>query len=129
MSNPQPPLPDWLKPVYVKELLEKDMKEFYMDGIRILLGTTQQENHELLINNIDNPDWVWLHAKHVNSGHGIIQCISPNMTILKFAALQVKLGCKEKNNKYAKIEYTKLSNITIVGIGKVDVNSSKSLVV
>ena len=98
------------------------MKEFTyreknIQEIKILLGQNKLENHELL--NQQKNYW-WFHAKYVPSGHAIVLSETLTPELIKFVAMQVKLNCKEKNNPNAKIEYTKLKNLKIVGIGIVE---------
>ena len=107
------------------------MKEFKYNNVLIKLGTNQLENHTLLTLRLLHPDWIWLHAKNCSSGHAIICCADPSLDFIEFAAIQVKKGCKEKNNPNCKIEYTKLGNLELIPktIGQVLVNSSKKITV
>lgn len=93
------------------------MKEFVYQDTKILLGQNKIENHNLITKE-DKKYW-WFHAKWVPSGHAVVLAEKMTPELIKFAATQVKLGCKEKNNPNAKIEYTKLGNLEIVGVGTV----------
>ena len=106
------------------------MKEFTFASKTIVLGTNQLENHNLLTREYPL-DWMWLHAKNCSSGHAIICCADPTSELIEFAAIQVKKGCKEKNNPNCKIEYTKLGNLELVpkSIGQVLVLNSKKITV
>ena len=100
------------------------MKEYKYKNVNIKLGTNQKDNHNLLTQ-YKNTDFIWLHSKNTSSGHCVILEVNPNKEVLEFAGLLIKNNCKEKNNPNCKIEYTKLSNLNIVGIGLVEPISSK----
>jgi len=97
------------------------MKECNIASTRILLGENRLENSYLLSL---NKDFTWVHAKSISSGHAVIESINPTIEELNKAKEMVKKGCKGKKDPNFKVEYTKIINLEIVGIGEVITNNN-----
>lgn len=102
---------------------------YELDGIKIIVGQSAQENWDLIDNAKQN--YVWLHINSMPSPHVIIeedyQTVSKR--VLNYAASLCKLNSKYKNLKNLKIMYLPIKQLSKTKkIGEVTVKNKPGII-
>jgi len=100
------------------------------DGLAILVGRSERENHELTFR-IAAPDDLWLHVRQASGSHVVVRCGRadvPSQTLLDAANLALNFSSLKKSGE-GEVVYTRRKHVRPVRgeQGKVVVTREKSI--
>ena len=85
------------------------MLEDSIDDVKVYVGQSDKDNHELVIKS--KSIYYWFHLKNFPSPHVVIETSNPTKQQLYYCANLVKKHSKQKNVYSIYVEYTQIKNL------------------